>query len=135
MAYGHGGLVWNNVKKKAHRPLESIILEPGVLDSIIQDAREFISMEQWYADAGIPHRRGYLLHGPPGTGKSIFILSSAHIPMLILFLRFHDLCLGWRAGNGNLFGISRSSLVSLYKPSGVRQTDNSKYIQRRRQLP
>jgi chaperone BCS1 len=76
MAFGHRGLVWNNVKKKAHRPLESIILEAGVLDSIIQDAREFISMEQWYADAGIPHRRGYLLHGPPGTGKSMFILSS-----------------------------------------------------------
>lgn len=23
-----------------------------------------------YLKAGIPHRRGYLLHGPPGTGKS-----------------------------------------------------------------
>ncbi|KAJ2926105.1 hypothetical protein H1R20_g10992, partial [Candolleomyces eurysporus] len=77
IAYGNGTLIWNNVKKKAHRPLESIILEDGVLDSIIRDAREFIAMEEWYADAGIPHRRGYLLHGPPGTGKSSTIYALA----------------------------------------------------------
>lgn len=70
-------LTWNNVKKKNRRPLESIILEDGVLDSILQDAREFISMEEWYTDAGIPHRRGYLLHGPPGTGKSSTIYAVA----------------------------------------------------------
>lgn len=29
-----------------------------------------MEMEQWYNDAGITYRRGYLLHGPPGTGKS-----------------------------------------------------------------
>ncbi|KAJ7211424.1 hypothetical protein GGX14DRAFT_697434 [Mycena pura] len=26
--------------------------------------------EEWYKMTGIPHRRGYLLHGAPGTGKS-----------------------------------------------------------------
>jgi chaperone BCS1 len=40
------------------------------MESLVADAREFIEMENWYIDAGIPHRRGYLLHGPPGTGKS-----------------------------------------------------------------
>lgn len=61
---------WNNVKCKIRRPLDSIILEEGVIDSIVGDAREFLDMENWYIDAGIPHRRGYLLYGPPGTGKS-----------------------------------------------------------------
>jgi mitochondrial chaperone BCS1 len=28
---------------------------------------------QWYADRGIPFRRGYLLHGVPGSGKSSLI--------------------------------------------------------------
>lgn len=70
-------LSWNNVKRKNRRPLESIILTEGVIDSIIQDAREFIDMEEWYMDAGIPHRRGYLLHGPPGTGKSSTIFAIA----------------------------------------------------------
>ncbi len=28
---------------------------------------------QWYSDRGIPFRRGYLLHGIPGSGKSSLI--------------------------------------------------------------
>lgn len=64
------GFVWNCVKRKLRRPISSIILEDGVMESLVADAREFIEMENWYIDAGIPHRRGYLLHGPPGTGKS-----------------------------------------------------------------
>ena len=27
---------------------------------------------QFFADCGIPYRRGYLFYGPPGTGKSSF---------------------------------------------------------------
>ena len=42
----------------------------GVLQSIIEDACEFLDSEQWYNVVGIPYRRGYLLHRPPGTGKS-----------------------------------------------------------------
>ncbi|KAF6750363.1 mitochondrial chaperone BCS1 [Ephemerocybe angulata] len=64
------GFVWNCVKRKLRRPISSIILEDGMIESIVADAREFIEMENWYIDAGIPHRRGYLLHGPPGTGKT-----------------------------------------------------------------
>ncbi|KAF5378485.1 hypothetical protein D9615_007136 [Tricholomella constricta] len=63
------GFVWSNVKHKARRPLSSIILNEGVVESLVKDAQEFIDTEDWYVDAGIPHRRGYLLYGPPGTGK------------------------------------------------------------------
>ncbi|KAJ2705067.1 Complex III assembly protein translocase and chaperone, partial [Coemansia spiralis] len=31
----------------------------------------------WYDDRGIPYRRGYLLHGPPGSGKTSFIQALA----------------------------------------------------------
>jgi chaperone BCS1 len=41
-----------------------------VLDDIIDDAQQFLSSASTYKDYGIPHRRGYLFHGPPGTGKS-----------------------------------------------------------------
>ena len=34
-------------------------------------------MQDWYAERGIPYKRGYLLFGPPGTGKSSFSLSFA----------------------------------------------------------
>ncbi|KAF7424646.1 hypothetical protein PC9H_009954 [Pleurotus ostreatus] len=65
-----GTQAWTGIKIKPYRPLDSIVLPKGVLDSIIADARDFISSEEWYTQAGIPYRRGYLFYGPPGTGKS-----------------------------------------------------------------
>ncbi|KAJ7156675.1 hypothetical protein C8R46DRAFT_1226157 [Mycena filopes] len=63
-------MTWTGVKEKLRRPLSSIILPEGLLDGLVQDAREFLTAEDWYVEAGIPHRRGYLLYGPPGTGKT-----------------------------------------------------------------
>ncbi|KAF4581280.1 hypothetical protein EYR40_002866 [Pleurotus pulmonarius] len=68
---------WTDIKKKPYRPLDSVILPKGVLDSIVKDAREFITSEHWYTRAGIPYRRGYLFHGPPGTGKSSTVYALA----------------------------------------------------------
>lgn len=59
------------------RPLESVILDKGVKERIVQDVRDFLGSGRWYYDRGIPYRRGYLLHGPPGTGKSSFIQALA----------------------------------------------------------
>ena len=62
---------WNGAQKK--RPLSSVVLEPGVKDMLIADARDFLASEVWYAERGIPYRRGYLLHGVPGSGKTSLI--------------------------------------------------------------
>ena len=43
------------------RPLSSIILDPGVKEMLIRDARDFLNSWRWYAERGIPFRRGYLL--------------------------------------------------------------------------
>ncbi|RDB18320.1 Mitochondrial chaperone BCS1 [Hypsizygus marmoreus] len=75
-SYGPG-FVWSSVKHKARRPLSSIILMEGVLESLVKDAQEFIDTEDWYTEAGIPYRRGYLLYGPPGTGKTSTIYALA----------------------------------------------------------
>ncbi|KAF7325509.1 hypothetical protein MKEN_00399900 [Mycena kentingensis (nom. inval.)] len=71
------GLPWTTVKRKIRRPLNSIILPSGVIDTLVNDAQEFIKEEDWYIEAGIPHRRGYLLYGPPGTGKTSTIYALA----------------------------------------------------------
>ena len=55
------------------RPMNSVILDAGIAERIMSDIKEFIGNPLWYSDRGIPYRRGYLLHGPPGCGKSSFV--------------------------------------------------------------
>ncbi|GBE89418.1 Mitochondrial chaperone BCS1 [Sparassis crispa] len=66
---------WNGARQK--RPMSSIVLEPGVKDMILADCKDFLCSEEWYAERGIPFRRGYLLHGVPGSGKTSLIHSLA----------------------------------------------------------
>ena len=62
---------------KRKRPLESVALAEGVKERIVEDIEAFLAAREWYLDRGIPYRRGYLLWGPPGTGKSSFIQALA----------------------------------------------------------
>ncbi|XP_005991818.1 mitochondrial chaperone BCS1 [Latimeria chalumnae] len=62
---------------RRRRPLSSVVLDHGLTDKIVQDVKDFISNPKWYTDRGIPYRRGYLLYGPPGCGKSSFITALA----------------------------------------------------------
>jgi chaperone BCS1 len=75
------------------RPLGSVVLAESVKERIERDVKAFLGRRRWYADrgalvntvfwieyehsTGIPYRRGYLLHGPPGSGKSSFIQALA----------------------------------------------------------
>ncbi|TFK60239.1 P-loop containing nucleoside triphosphate hydrolase protein [Pluteus cervinus] len=68
---------WRYVASRPKRPLKSIILDPGIKDLLVDDARDFLASKQWYADRGIPFRRGYLLYGAPGSGKTSIIHSMA----------------------------------------------------------
>nr|CAI5854383.1 unnamed protein product [Callosobruchus analis] len=62
---------------RKRRPISSVILDEGISERILKDCLEFISNPTWYTDRGIPYRRGYLLYGPPGCGKSSFITALA----------------------------------------------------------
>lgn len=59
------------------RPIKSVVLPAQLGPKILDDVRDFLSNTKWYTDRGIPYRRGYLLHGPPGCGKSSFIQALA----------------------------------------------------------
>ena len=59
------------------RPLESVILASGQSERILTDIQKFLNSQHWYIERGIPHRRGYLLYGPPGCGKTSFITALA----------------------------------------------------------
>ena len=78
VVYSARGMEWapmGDARKK--RPLGSVILDEGVKEGIVADVQDFLERQQWYVDRGIPYRRGYLLYGPPGSGKSSFIQALA----------------------------------------------------------
>jgi SpoVK/Ycf46/Vps4 family AAA+-type ATPase len=46
------------------------VLDPNVTTLLKNDLQSFFQREQWFKKMRLPFRRGYLLHGPPGNGKS-----------------------------------------------------------------
>lgn len=63
---------WQRCMSRPNRDFATVILPERVKKDIIADAGDYLepATRRWYANRGIPYRRGYLLHGPPGTGKS-----------------------------------------------------------------
>jgi mitochondrial chaperone BCS1 len=62
---------------RRRRPLESVVLDEGIASRLLSDLKDFLGAESWYQSRGIPYRRGYLLDGPPGGGKSSFVQALA----------------------------------------------------------
>ncbi|CAM9387081.1 unnamed protein product, partial [Ectocarpus fasciculatus] len=76
--YTNWGTEWRPFgQPRRRRPLESVVLDEGVTDRLLQDVNKWRGAANWYLDRGIPYRRGYLLHGPPGSGKTSFITALA----------------------------------------------------------
>jgi mitochondrial chaperone BCS1 len=70
-------LRWGKVMSKKARPLNSVVLDGGICEKVVEDIEKFEDSAEWYHRLGIPYRRGYLLYGPPGTGKTSFIQAIA----------------------------------------------------------
>jgi chaperone BCS1 len=90
------GVEWKQFgSPRPKRDLWSVVLGDGISERIEADLRAFLKRGKWYAQrgearirahkpsrshhaiVGIPYRRGYLLHGPPGSGKTSFIQALA----------------------------------------------------------
>lgn len=63
---------WTKVATRPSRPMDTVVLEHDQKEQVLADINEYLhpASPRWYANRGIPYRRGYLFHGPPGTGKT-----------------------------------------------------------------
>lgn len=69
---------WERVGNLPKRSLDSVVLDGAIKGTVVNDIKEFLDAEEWYDNVHIPYRRGYLLHGLPGTGKSSLINAIAN---------------------------------------------------------
>lgn len=63
---------WTRFSARPSRDMSTVIFDKDAKQKLLQDINEYLHphTRRWYANHGIPYRRGYLFSGAPGTGKT-----------------------------------------------------------------
>lgn len=82
---------WDMVEGYSPRILDSVVLRTGDKEHLVEDMAQFRKSKQRYELLGVPYHRGYLFHGPPGTGKTSLVSAlAAHCGMSIYTLNLGE---------------------------------------------
>ncbi|KAL0379284.1 UNVERIFIED_CONTAM: AAA-ATPase [Sesamum radiatum] len=76
--HGSQPSMWSHVTFKHPATFDTLAMDPHMKQEIIDDLINFTKSKDYYTKIGKVWKRGYLLHGPPGTGKSTMIAAMAN---------------------------------------------------------
>ena len=71
------GEYWTTSSEQRPRKFNTIYLQKGLKEKLLNHLDVFKEKESWYLEKGIPYQTGILLYGPPGTGKTSIIKAIA----------------------------------------------------------
>lgn len=69
---------WKPMQLSAKKTFDNLWLPAGLQTEIMNDLDTFKRSHSFYEERGMPHKRGMLFHGPPGTGKTSCIFAIAN---------------------------------------------------------
>ncbi|GJJ75468.1 hypothetical protein EMPS_07826 [Entomortierella parvispora] len=93
---------------------EDVILNENLKTSLMRDVQGFFENQQLYKKLAVPWKRGVILHGVPGNGKTISIkalinsMASLEEPVPALYVKSFDACQGEKYAIRSIFSQARS---------------------------
>ncbi|EHA8591116.1 hypothetical protein COCNU_scaffold033853G000030 [Cocos nucifera] len=71
--------LWSSVPFAHPATFDTLAIDPALRDDIRDDLLRFVGRRDHYSRVGLAWRRAYLLHGPPGTGKTSLVAAIANL--------------------------------------------------------
>ncbi|KAK9989325.1 hypothetical protein SO802_029564 [Lithocarpus litseifolius] len=75
---GTPGREWSSIILEHPTTFEKLAMDPMQKRMLKDDLHKFVNRKEWYKKVGKAWKRGYLLYGPPSTGKSSLIAAMAN---------------------------------------------------------
>ncbi|KAK3618873.1 hypothetical protein LTR56_024387 [Elasticomyces elasticus] len=96
--------LWKSVQSASWN---DVILDPVMKNTLINDVQGFFDSRAVYEEVHVPWKRGIIMHGTPGCGKTISIKALMHSleekNVASLYVKSFDSCAGEQSSIRNIF--------------------------------